>query len=85
MTDKIIADLEQGELTWLRPWSAGNLDGRIVKPLRHNGMAYSGINVLMLWGAGLEAGFISPYWLTFRQAKTLGGSVRKGEKGSPVV
>jgi antirestriction protein ArdC len=49
VTDKIIADLEQGELTWLKPWSAGNTDGRIVKPLRHNGQPYNGINVLMLW------------------------------------
>ena len=39
VTDKIVADLEQGELTWLKPWSAGNMDGRIVKPLRHNGLA----------------------------------------------
>ena len=23
VTDKIIADLEQGELTWLKPWSSG--------------------------------------------------------------
>ena len=44
VTNKIIADLEQGELTWLKPWSAGNMDGRVVKPLRHNGQAYSGIN-----------------------------------------
>lgn len=29
VTDKIIADLEQGELTWLKPWSAGNMDGRM--------------------------------------------------------
>jgi antirestriction protein ArdC len=35
VTDRIIADLEQGELTWLKPWSAGNMDGRIMKPLRH--------------------------------------------------
>ena len=48
VTDKIIADLEQGELTWLKPWSAGNMDGRIIKPLRHNGMAYSGINADIL-------------------------------------
>jgi antirestriction protein ArdC len=27
VTDKIIADLEKGELTWLKPWSAGNMDG----------------------------------------------------------
>ncbi|MEQ8399688.1 MAG: zincin-like metallopeptidase domain-containing protein [Roseitalea porphyridii] len=85
VTDKIIADLEQGELTWLKPWSAGNMDGRIVKPLRHNGMAYSGINVLMLWGAAMEEGFLSPYWMTFKQAKELGAHVRKGERGNPVV
>lgn len=85
VTDKIIADLEKGELTWLKPWSAGNTDGRIVKPLRHNGMAYSGINVLMLWGAAMESGYLSPYWMTFKQAIELGAHVRKGERGNPVV
>ena len=38
VTNKIIADLEQGELTWLKPWSSGNLEGKITKPLRHNGV-----------------------------------------------
>lgn len=85
VTDKIIADLEQGDLTWLKPWSAANTDGRIVKPLRHNGLAYSGINILMLWGAAMEAGYLSPYWMTFRQARELGAHVRKGERGNPVV
>lgn len=85
ITDKIIADLERGELTWLKPWSARNSEGRIVKPLRHNGAAYSGINVLMLWGAALEAGFLSPTWMTFKQALELGAHVRKGERGNLVV
>ncbi|MEL6521057.1 MAG: zincin-like metallopeptidase domain-containing protein [Pseudomonadota bacterium] len=85
VTDKIIADLEKGELTWLKPWSAGNMEGRITKPLRHNGQPYNGINVLMLWGASVEAGYISPTWMTFKQAKELGGNVRKGEKGDLVV
>ncbi len=85
VTDKIIADLEKGELTWLKPWSAGNMEGRITKPLRHNGLAYSGINVLMLWGAAIEAGFVSPYWMTFKQARELGAHVRKGERGNMVV
>ena len=85
VTDKIIADLEQGELSWLKPWSAGNMDGKIIKPLRHNGAAYSGINVLMLWGAAVEQGYCSPYWMTYRQASTLGAHVRKGERGNPVV
>ncbi len=55
VTDKIIADLEQGELSWLKPWSSGNLEGKITKPLRHNGVPYNGINILMLWGAGCQS------------------------------
>ncbi|ARE41335.1 Antirestriction protein [Rhodovulum sp. P5] len=85
VTDKIVADLEKGELTWLKPWSAGNMEGRIVKPLRHNGQPYNGINVLMLWGAAMEGGFLSPFWMTFRQAKEMGAHVRKGERGNLVV
>lgn len=85
VTDKIIADLEQGELTWLKPWSTGNLEGRITKPLRHNGQPYSGINILMLWGASLERGYLSPIWMTYKQAAELSAHVRKGERGSTVV
>jgi antirestriction protein ArdC len=33
----------------------------------------------------LAAGYSSPFFLTFKQAKELGGTVRKGEKGWPVV
>ena len=85
VTDKIIADLEKGELTWLKPWSAGNTDGRIIRSLRHNGMVYNGINILMLWSAALEHGFQSPFWMTFNQAKEFGAHVRKGVAGSLVV
>ena len=85
VTDRIIADLEKGELTWLKPWSAGNSAGRITRPLRHNWLSYGGINVLMLWAAAIEAGYSSACWMTFRQAHELGAHVRKGEKGSTVV
>lgn len=85
VTSKIIADLEKGELTWIKPWSGGNMDGKIIRPLRHNGVPYSGINILMLWAAAVEAGFSSPFWMTYRQAQELGGHVRKGEKSSLVV
>lgn len=40
VTDKIIADLEKGELTWLKPWNAGYAGERITRPLRHNGLGY---------------------------------------------
>ena len=85
VTQKIIADLEQGELTWLKPWTAGNTAGRIMRPLRHNGLSYGGINVLLLWAAAIEAGYSSACWMTFRQAIELGAHVRKGEQGSVVV
>jgi antirestriction protein ArdC len=46
---------------------------------------YSGINVLILWGAVIQHGFSGQSWLTFRQALALGGHVRKGERGTTVV
>jgi antirestriction protein ArdC len=85
VTEKIIADLEQGVRPWLKPWNAEHAAGRISRPLRHNGTPYQGINILMLWASAEEAGFACPYWLTFGQAKELGGFVKKGEHGSPVV
>ena len=85
ITDKIVADLEQGVRTWMRPWNAGNTGGRIMRPLRHNGMPYSGINILMLWAESVSQGFTSPTWITFRQATELNAHVKKGEKGSLVV
>jgi antirestriction protein ArdC len=85
VTDKIIADLERGNLTWLQPWQAGHAAGQISKPLRAIGKPYQGINVIMLWASAIEQGFDCPIWLTYKQAVELGGQVRKGEKGSLVV
>src|SRR5450631_3865674 len=85
ITEKIVSHLEAGVRPWQKPWSVGNADGRIVRPLRSNGTPYRGINVLSLWLAATENGFASPYWFTFQQAKELSGFVRKGEHGSLVV
>lgn len=85
VTDQIITALECGTRPWHKPWSGGNVEGRIARPLRHNGVPYQGINILMLWGAAMDAGYSSPYWLTFKQAQEIGAHVRKGERGSMVV
>jgi antirestriction protein ArdC len=85
VTNKIVADLEQGVRPWMKPWNASNTAGRITRPLRHNGVAYSGINILMLWASSIEQGFAAPIWMTFKQAIELNAHVRKGEKGSLVV
>ena len=86
VTNKIVADLERGNLTWLQPWQAGRHQaGPVSRPLRAGGKAYRGVNVLMLWAAAIERGYSCPLWLTYKQAAELGGQVRKGEKGSLVV
>ena len=85
ITDRIVEDLEKGVRPWMKPWSAANIGGRISRPLRHNGLPYSGMNVLLLWSEQMSRGFASPMWMTFKQALELGGAVRKGETGSTVV
>ena len=85
ITTTIVADLEKGVRPWLKPWNAAHTDGRITPPLRHNGLPYSGINILMLWASAMEQGFASPMWMTFKQALELNAHVRKGEKGSLVA
>ena len=86
ITDKIIAELEQGRLPWVQPWSSGAVRAPLAMPKNAaTGRRYSGINVLILWGAVVEHGFAGQSWVTFRQALELGGSVRKGERGTTVV
>ncbi|MCC7036028.1 MAG: DUF1738 domain-containing protein [Alphaproteobacteria bacterium] len=85
VTGRIISDLEKGVRTWLKPWNAGHTAGKITRPLRHNGIPYQGMNILLLWGEALEKGYSAPIWITFKQAQELGGYVRKGEHGSLVV
>jgi len=85
ITTKIIADLEQGVRPWHRPWNADHLAGRITRPLRHNGIPYQGINVVVLWCTSVAKGYACPFWLTFKQAQALGGNVKKGEHGELVV
>jgi antirestriction protein ArdC len=85
VTNRIVEQLEQGIRPWMQPWNAEHAAGRITRPLRHNGQPYKGINILQLWASAEIAGYACPIWLTFQQAKELGGHVKKGEHGSPVV
>jgi antirestriction protein ArdC len=85
ITDRIVAELEKGVRPWMQPWHTANAVGRVKRPLRHNGLPYSGMNVLLLWSEATARGFPNPMWMTFKQAIELGGAVRKGETGSMVV
>ncbi len=76
VTNRIIERLEQGELTWRKPWSSYGLARNYV-----SGKAYRGINMLLM---NLFSPHSIPYYLTFKQAQELGGNVRKGAKSQQV-
>lgn len=85
VTNRIIRELEAGRVPWVQPW--GRTGG--ARPgLPRNAVTarqYSGVNVLLLWGAVIENGWPSQSWLTFRQAVQAGGNVRAGERGTTIV
>jgi len=73
ITERFIEQLRAGCVPWQRPWV--NVQNMVSKK------AYRGINSLTLGSTR----FASPFWMTFRQARELGGTVRKGERSLPVI
>jgi antirestriction protein ArdC len=86
ITDRIIAELEGGRVPWVQPWGTAAAKAPLAMPKNAStDRQYSGVNILILWGAAIERGFTGQGWLTFRQALSLGAHVRKGERGTTVV
>ena len=83
VTSRVIAELEAGRLPWVQPWDAASC-GCTMPHNAGTGRRYSGINVLILWAAVIEGRYTSQRWLTYRQAQSAGGNVRKGERGTTV-
>ncbi len=77
ITVRIITLLEQGVIPWRKPWDAASGAPRNLV----SGKAYRGINAMLL----ASPGFGSPWFATFHQVKALGGAVKKGVHGFPVV
>ena len=81
VTNQIIEALEQGVKPWECPWQTN----AAALLLRVTGDSYRGINHVLLSLKAWSQGYRNPVWMTFKQAKDLGGMVRKGEKSSVVV
>ena len=85
VTDKVITQLEAGTAPWVQPWGRPDIATPMGLPANaHTGRTYSGINILLLWGAAIENARSTQIWLTFKQALALGGNVRKGERGTTI-
>lgn len=77
ITNRIIELLEQGTVPWQQPWNGEQAHPRNLV----SDKKYRGINAFLLGATAYE----SPYWLTYKQAKSRNGHVRKGEKGFPCI
>lgn len=76
VTNKIISRMEQGVAPWRMPWSRYGAARNYA-----TGHVYTGINYILMNTAPYEI----PYYMTFMQAKELGGNVRKGAKSELVI
>ncbi len=77
VTDRIVALLEAGTCPWKKSWSGGSGMPRNLVSKKE----YRGINPFLLSAMP----YSSPYWVTYKQAVSLGGHVKRGEKSSMVV
>lgn len=75
ITAQLLAELEKGQVPWRKPWHSLPPANLITKK------PYRGINVFLLGFAG----YGSQFWLTFNQAKQLGGNIRKGQHGTKII
>jgi antirestriction protein ArdC len=80
VTDRFVKYIEEhGQLPWRKPWMVVNPD---IPHMNYKSKTpYKGVNVFLC----LMSGFNSPYWLTFKQAKDMGGCVKEGEHGTKIV
>lgn len=76
VTAKMIERMEAGKLNWNKPWNAGAMPQNYISK-----RAYRGWNLFVT----LFSEFESPYYLTFNQIKKLGGTIKKGSKGLPII
>jgi antirestriction protein ArdC len=77
ITDIIIEKLENNIIPWNKPFVNGMLPTNLITK-----KTYKGINRIVLTNIFQ---YEQPFFITFKQCKDLGGKIKKGEKGSPVV
>lgn len=89
VTDRIVAAIEAGladgkaGMPWHRKSHGGTATGLPMNAASKT--SYRGVNVPVLWATADAAGYGTGLWTTYKQWGEMGGQVRKGEQGTPVV
>ena len=82
VTNNILAAMENGIIPWRKPFNT------TFSPIPINfstEKVYRGINVFLLNLACLQFGYPRNSWLTFNQAKQMGGNVKKGQSSESIL
>ena len=77
ITNRLISELEKGNIAWRKTWNAYGIAKNYA-----TGKAYKGINFLMM---NFFSPYPIPYFMSFKQAKDLGGNIKKGAKAEQVI
>lgn len=77
VTDRIVSLLERGVVPWQQPWDSATQAPMNLKSMK----PYRGINVFLLGSLH----YASPFFVSYKQAQDLGGNVKRGERGNPVI
>ncbi len=75
----VLESLDKRSIPWRRPWSSA------LGPRNAFGRNYRGVNIMLLLQTALGKSYSDNVWITYNQAKKLGGNVKRGEKSTPVV
>jgi len=80
--ERLVKMLESADPdSWEFPW---HKTGFVPNNPTNKKRPYTGVNMLMLLFAQEDKGYSTPMWAGFEQWKKMGGSVRKGEKGTQI-
>ena len=79
VTGKIMEALEKGTPPWDSGWQLG------AHKNHSSGYIYRGINRVILQSVLSGNNYTRPLWITYKQSVEMGGQIRKGEHGYPVV
>lgn len=80
VTDAVIKALEEGTVIWQCSWNETGFPKNIT-----TGNQYRGWNSIWLNFHSIIKGYQAPFYLTYKQAQALGGTIKKGEKGTRIT
>jgi antirestriction protein ArdC len=83
VTEQLLEKIKTGAVPWRKPFKG--IAGANIQRNPASKHIYTGINQHVLSIMQMVRGYSDPRWMTYKQAETMGGQVRKGEKAAYIL